>query len=440
MKLYDVLYEAEGDEDLPDNGDLTPEYSDEMEVSARVYPFFEEKIEKLNKRARKLNVPSVEIRIVREFNKERENPQNRRGPKVSEPYYAVKIEGETPKLAGWDFVATIEHKEGGNIIRTVPGYADDEGVRGFFEAQPHYCAWCKKQRRRIDTFIVKNTETNEMKQVGRNCLKDFLGGTDPKAILWWFSFRDDIESVIQEAGDVANRRGAREELTTDVESVLRAAAAAVRRYGYRKSSGEQGYHGSTAHMVRCGLFGVSRYLPRDAIEHEWGNVTSNPTPVDDAAAQTVIAWWRTVPQQQKDNNNFMHTLDVLMNSQNITNRDIGFLSAIYPVYARATAAARPQNNAQQPQKSNEHLGTVGQKLTNVTVTVIRTRIISGAYGNTQIVSMEDPTGNVIEWFNNSSTELEEGKRYVISGTIKKHDQYNGRNKTVLLRVKAQEIQ
>jgi hypothetical protein len=156
---------------------------------------------------------------------------------------------------------------------------------------------------------------------------------------------------------------------------------------------------------------------------------------DARTAQVAVDWFHQLPQAQKDGNNFLHTLDVLLKSDKVTSRDVGYLCALIPMHVRATTV---RQTAQQ--KSNEHLGTVGQKLSNLTVTVIRTRVIDGAYGTTQIVAMEDPAGNALEWFNNSSSDMEEGKRYMITGTIKKHDQYNGKNKTVLTRVKAQEIQ
>jgi len=37
------------------------------------------------------------------------------------PYFAIKFTREALKVAGYKFVAIIEHQGGGNIIRTIPG-------------------------------------------------------------------------------------------------------------------------------------------------------------------------------------------------------------------------------------------------------------------------------------------------------------------------------
>src|SRR5690606_9613232 len=44
------------------------------------------------------------------------------------------------------------------------------------------CHHCNMKRSRNKTYLLKNTESGEVKQVGRTCLKDFLGSRDPEAL------------------------------------------------------------------------------------------------------------------------------------------------------------------------------------------------------------------------------------------------------------------
>jgi hypothetical protein len=86
-------------------------------------------------------------------------------------------------------------------------------------------------------------------------------------------------------------------------------------------------------------------------------------------------------------------------------------------------------------RQNMHVGIEGHQITPTTVTVVRTKRLSTPYGITQLVNMEDEDGNALVWFNNSSKEMENGGVYTIVGTVKKQDDYKGRNQTNLTRVK-----
>lgn len=86
-------------------------------------------------------------------------------------------------------------------------------------------------------------------------------------------------------------------------------------------------------------------------------------------------------------------------------------------------------------KSNEWLGAEGQKIT-AKVKVVSTRLIDGPYGTSQLVKMEDDNGNNLTWFNSGANRLEDGANLTITGTVKKHDMYQGQKQTALTRVKA----
>ena len=83
----------------------------------------------------------------------------------------VEVEG-TAIVNGWQFAASLEYTDKGNIISGVEGIEIPER---YYKCAP-WCEHCKTARDRKYSFIVRNTESGEFKQVGKACLKDFTGG------------------------------------------------------------------------------------------------------------------------------------------------------------------------------------------------------------------------------------------------------------------------
>lgn len=435
MKLADLVVEQDEETAEP-----TYVFPDTADVAQHIFPLLQKKIEKLNKRARKNKLPEIKLEVVKEFMKE-VKPSTAEGgieePSHHIPYYTIKITGDAPVVGGYKFIATIEHQQGGNIIRMVPGEEAGKKIKDFYEAKPDYCDHCKKVRRRIDTFIVKEEKTGKLRQIGRNCLADFLGGASPAAILAYFSTRNEIHKLIQDVEGSVGGRSARVEQFVPLEDVLKTAHALISARGYMstKKSQELGgpYGGgpaTTAQDVRWFYFGLKRLKELGKEEIQKYEIMKAAGPVDAQKTKEVLDWFKAIPEKQKQDNDFMHNVDVLVKSDKVNSRNFGYVIALFPLYARAMDQIKPK-----VQRSNEYVGQTGQKLPPTKVKVIRTRNISGPYGTTQIVAMEDEKGNQLTWFNNSRNNMEEGKEYTITGTIKKHDEYKGRRQTHILRVK-----
>lgn len=102
-------------------------------------------------------------------------------------FFEVTVTGGIPRLAGFEFVATLQHltEEGGetiNLLRTVPGFEGSLPVE-YRTATPENCDHCRRAiKTRKETFIVRETATGRFMQVGRSCTQAFLGGQDPHAV------------------------------------------------------------------------------------------------------------------------------------------------------------------------------------------------------------------------------------------------------------------
>lgn len=109
--------------------------------------------------------------------------------------------------------------------------------------------------------------------------------------------------------------------------------------------------------------------------------------------------------------------------------------------ALKAAVVREQEFARQCKAREERLaqsqfqGSVGQKIT-ASVTILFERKIESQFGVTTLYGMEDEAGNQYRWFSSSyKVELAKGDKVEISGSVKKHDEYQGVKQTVLTRCK-----
>jgi len=416
-------------EDSEDDVPMQSAYSGEAEISAKNWPLLQQKIAKLNNKAKQLNVPMVVLTLEGQYYKDIKLED---GSKIKELYYKASVTGEAPKVSGYKFLATINHEAGGNIIRIAPGEEHNDNIKAFYSAKPDYCDHCHTVRRRIDTFIVKGPD-NELKQVGRNCLSDFLGGRDPKAILFWFSLRDAVQKAIDISEE--NERGAIGFKAAGTMYVLTLAAAIIRNFGYTakpklddygRPMGENG----TGQIVYKLLFGS----PMEINSYpKWVAAEKSMNSEDEKTAKQAFNWFMELPQEQKDNDNLLHNLDVILKSTEVKSKDVGLAVYLFSIYARAMDKIK-SNDTGKP-KSNEWLGAEGQKIT-AKVKVVMTRLIDGPYGTSQLVKMEDDNGNNLTWFNSGANRLEDGANLTITGTVKKHDIYQGQKQTALTRVKA----
>ena len=135
----------------------------------------EDHVTQLQKRAHKLNLTPIAIVELSRTSHTVEG--------VTFDLLEIELEGQTPKLNGWEFVATIEHgttPEGEviNVIRAMP----DKNVPVKFRTRDKLCDHCRANRTRKHTYIVRNETTNDWKQVGSTCLRDYVGHKDAKRV------------------------------------------------------------------------------------------------------------------------------------------------------------------------------------------------------------------------------------------------------------------
>lgn len=387
----------------------------------------EKEVARLNRRATKLNVPAIQLRIG-------ETEKVMAGTPEREHLRApVSLVGKPPMLAGWTFEATVDHLSNG-LITSYPGSTLDLTP---FRGSDATCDHCQTNRLRHETFIVRHVDTSNLantelsatvtKRVGRTCLADFLGHHgNPSALighinLWGKAF-EALESFAAAGIGTATN-------TLELVPFVAFVAAEMRSFGWiSKGKAWENHLTATADRAQ-GAYWASDFQK------------DMPTADDDFRALRAVTWARGLTDSEVEENDYLFNLRAVCRDDFIRPKRGGLAGSVIVAAERAIEkAARTVSDAQ---KSNLHVGTVGEKV-ELDLKLVDTRVTEGYYGITTLHKFEDATGNSLCWFasnpefvkaaDGSKRGMNVGDTLRLKGTVKKHGDFRGRNQTTLTRV------
>lgn len=386
-------------------------------------------IEKLNKRARKLGVAEISLEHLSEELTEIRDPNDPIDPLRVIGYrkwITLRVDGETPRLAGWAFLARLSHVEGGTLVLNVPGAEVPERFR---TAEP-LCEHCGTIRRRNDTFVLRH-EDGTIKQVGRNCLADFLGHANPemlaRAAEWLISIHA-LAGALEE-GDVDDYYRDNSPHYYHLGSYLTYVAACIIKNGWvSKGRARDTYETSTADEALSAMY-PSSYLSLAQRED-----LPRPNEADDELAQAALDWAAGLTDEQVTND-YLHNLRVLASAGVVDSRGLGLGASTIVAYQKAMER-EVQNRIRREQRGNsEHFGEV-KKREVFTLTFTGWSEFEGNYGTTYVMRFVDATGNEAVWFaSRAQQDMSVGSTYEVKATVKAHNVRNEIKQTILTRCK-----
>lgn len=333
------------------------------------------------------------------------------GFEVREVVYHTRVVGEAPSYGGYTFLARVDRVGESFVISTAPGVEHVERSL----VNPGACDHCGFDRRRNNTYLVRNDATGQTVNVGSTCIKDFLGWD---ASVVFFSDRD-VE--VEQGGGYVERQFA-------VDTVLAYAYAAIKAHGWVARSSYDGR--PTADLVATALFG-GRMSEQERMAVE--ALRAHAAEATEAVA-TIKAY--ILSDDFNGTSTYVDNLKVIVAQEAVTGRQFGLLASAPQAWIRSMEQAAERKAQQATSAGSQFVGSLKDKVA-VKGTIESVRFIDGQYGVTTLYTILGEDGNLYKWFSSNGAFGEEaGVDVHLTGTVKAHDEYRGTKSTVLTRCKA----
>jgi len=398
-----------------------------FEIQTGDFRAFTFEFAKLAKKAAKLGVAAPTFTIL---NDEKVYPaEYAQSGQLIRPGRVVKVievSGQAPKIAGWNFIATLQHEEAGNIVRRVPN--TEKFAVGFdLRSAKPFCNHCNTLRRRNDTYVVANDEGRTL-QVGRNCLKDFTGHDSPEAIARWAELLSAFEESHRDGGE--GGLGGSGENHSDLVSYLAYTVLFIREIGWMSRTKAREFGNVTATADSA----WSHRFPSDKLRRDYSNAgLPFPTPTDadvekaKKSIEVAESFFESEEAAGRVLEDYTHNLRIVIECNSVSFRSAGLAASVVAFADRQLGIAVERKQAAESQ----HVGEIGKRETFL-LTVSRITDIDGNYGTTHLHIFKDEKGNVFKWFA-SNERLDVGVAYRVKGTVKAHEDYKNTRQTVLSR-------
>lgn len=328
--------------------------------------------------------------------------------------------GMFPRMNGWSFVARLEHTAAGNLIACAFG----EGVDESWRTATALCEHCNTVRNRRDTFVLRGTN-GESKQIGRNCLADFLM-VDATSLV----HQAELVRTIGQMSDPDHESFGRGHSDPETDEFLACVVSSVESFGFVKSGSECSTKNDAEFL--CGPCPNPAYAPEAAATWK----AHQPTEAHEARAKMIRAWGAELSQDDTRGNDYLWNVHLACKLLGCDlRRYAGVLASVPAAYDRAMGVIRERAQAT-PAKESKHVGTLGKRETFEVTFSFRAGYMND-FGGGIICNFVDADGNQIVWFTSGACpgEADLQKKLRVTGTVKKHGDRKGQAQTVISRCK-----
>ena len=389
-----------------------------------------DKVEKLNKRAARIGLNEMVVRVVSTEKVKTKNPS---GLYHTDIVSKIELDGCPPCINGWSVAARIEFTDCGNLVHCAPGAGS---VDHAWKTAPNVCEHCNTKRRRNDVIVIRNTDGREI-TVGRNCLADYIRSEDAEALIEYAKWLGNAGCMISECmSEYDDYHGPRAKPMEEIETVIAASSICIRKLGW--VSGREAYDsdkGSTKNDVFSLLF-----PPYDSgARAEWrGWIERNDLIVNDYdrdLAGKALAWAKSL---EPGDSEYLHNLEVLANSEMIGLDKFGYAASIIPAYNRACDRETERAERAADKGRKEFFGSPKVRARAVTATCTGLKSFEGNYGVTTMVRFEHRIDSdsyaVLTWFasGDKTEDFEPGTEYTFDATCKKHEDHDKYGKQTMI--------
>lgn len=343
------------------------------------------------------------------------------------------------KLQGLDVLAIVDNTTGGSVR------IGDEPVPSEMLTPSSECHLCNVNRYRGKSYLVKDTATGEIKRFGGDCVKKVFG-INPAKFIAAIAFYERMDAGFDFDPDSEPSGGGRRGISPLLTAVPIPLAMAVVKFaldqrGYVKKEGEyistgSGW-GAREEYHRTNKGKATADLCEDILFSE--DEMKKFKPVNELT-EKVKTYWESVVIKDPNSGfgQFLQSVKDILSSGEF--RVIDCSKLIYAVHEYTESLTRAE-------KSNEYIGTVGEKLLFTDLKLLNHKSFQSQFGMGHIWSFEDSLGNKVKKFGELNSafrtaegteqlfgEYNKGDMFTFIADVKNHEEYNGVKSTLLGRL------
>ncbi len=398
-------------------------------INAYKVEYLKKAIDRLNRKARKLGCAPMNLTFepAEPYSTDQHPITGHMlvTPLVIERVTAI-LDYEIPNVDGYELIAVLDLYSGDNgnevMVSAVPG---KEVPEEFKHLDRIGCDHCGYNRYRKKSMLIRHIENGNYMQVGSTCVKDFFEGNDPKGFIFMASIL--FDNLVAGISDEECFSGGRFDAGGfGFLEVLNTTAAVVKKFGFtsKKAAWDYGYK-STADRVWDNLMPYPR-MPQDEFA---------PSTEDDLElAQKTLAYFTDI---DAGNNDYLLNLKKIISLGFVPYKYMGFACSMVSSYQRAVEKEAIYKAKKKAGENSDFVGQIGERLRDLQVKVLSTRDIESDYGLSVLYTFQDTDGNLFKTFySGSSWSADVDDCLMITGTVKKHEDFRGTKSTMLNRVAA----
>jgi hypothetical protein len=377
-------------------------------------PALNEKLNKLGRRAKRLDLPVPTYQEIKEPERKVQVRVDEISGERHEAVYLLHtllIDASIAevKLNGFEFVCTVSHSDEGNVLRKV----SEREVPLHYRTSSAYCMHCQTDRYRKETFVLFHEEQG-FKQVGRNCLQDYLGANALDFAARAEYLRDLLAVSGSMEDDGGFGGGGFRSKYEALERLLEIVSELISLEGWMSRSRARQLEGimATADLAYLHLHSPPRFK----------RIVGAISEASVEQTKQIIEWASELPDNTQSD--YLWNLRCIARRGVYEPKDLGTAASMVSAWLKEQARLRRKELEAKRAEISQYVGKIGQRIL-LKVYVEKVLRFENQFGTTHLHIMSDDNGNSLVWWS-SSTVLEAGKETVIYGTIKKHELYGNK--------------
>lgn len=386
------------------------------------YPEVEKKLNRIAKKCIKhgndfvFNIKGEEIR--EKYNKETMQEEYHK-------FILVEVEG-TAKINNWECIAVLEIHNNGNIIRRINTEID---IPERFKTTQNICEHCNSKRQRNNLYVIHNTESDEWKQVGGNCLSLYTNGLNIEYVA---AYMDGITEL--EENDGIFYKGGKPYYS--VKEILSYAVEVIAKTGYFNAQSNLPTKSLVAWLMCCPIHKALEEINRD-LENARLMVRFDRKDFSKKETETMVEDIIKYYKELEDDSEFIHNIHVMLNEEYAQMQNIGFLCYLPEGYARYIQKEIEKAKRAEIIAKSEYFGNIGERYKDKVIQNINLITTwETQWGVTYIYKIILEDGTVLTWKTSNGLYLDRNEEFdKISFTIKSHNEYKGEKQTEVTRCK-----